>query len=172
MGAVYNSLEDVDLSGDQFTAPLPLGPEERGVAHILEHLAFNATEQYSNHDIVTFLESIGASFGACQNAYTSADETCYTLMVPTSDLQLLDKSISVLAEFAARIRCAPGDLAKERGAVLEELRLTKDSSGRLAHAHWKLLLQGCRYEHRLPIGLESIIRNIPAEAVAAFYRRW
>jgi hypothetical protein len=62
-------------------------------------------QHYSNHDIVTFLESIGASFGACQNAYTSADETVYTLMVPTADGELLDKSIAVLSEFAARIRC-------------------------------------------------------------------
>jgi predicted Zn-dependent peptidase len=61
-------------------------------------------QRYSNHDIVNFLESIGASFGACQNAYTSADETVYTLMVPTADLALLDKSIAVLSEFAARIR--------------------------------------------------------------------
>jgi hypothetical protein len=63
-----------------------------------------ALQRYSNHDIVNFLESIGASFGACQNAYTSADETVYTLMVPTADSALLDKSIAVLSEFAARIR--------------------------------------------------------------------
>jgi hypothetical protein len=63
-----------------------------------------ALQHYSNHDIVSFLESIGASFGACQNAYTSADETVYTLMVPTADGELLDKSIAVLSEFAARIR--------------------------------------------------------------------
>ncbi|WIA32467.1 hypothetical protein OEZ86_003287 [Tetradesmus obliquus] len=150
---------------------------ERGVAHILEHLAFNATQRYSNHDIVAFLESIGASFGACQNAYTSADETVYTLMVPTAaengdNAALLEESIAVLSEFAARIRCAPEDLAKERGAVMEELRMCNDSGGRLAAAHWKLLLQGCRYENRLPIGLESVIKGVPADAIAAFYRRW
>lgn len=61
-------------------------------------------QNYNNHDIVTFLESIGASFGACQNAYTSADETVYTLMVPTTDLKLLEQSIQVVAEFAAQIR--------------------------------------------------------------------
>jgi predicted Zn-dependent peptidase len=67
-------------------------------------LESHALQRYSNHDIVNFLESIGASFGACQNAYTSADETVYTLMVPTADTALLDKSIAVLSEFAARIR--------------------------------------------------------------------
>ncbi|GFH32079.1 peptidase M16 family protein, partial [Haematococcus lacustris] len=57
---------------------------EAGVAHIVEHLAFNATESFSNHQIVKFLESIGAGFGACQNAYTSSDETCYQLVLPVS----------------------------------------------------------------------------------------
>lgn len=74
-------------------------------------------QRYSNHDIVAFLESIGASFGACQNAYTSADETVYTLMVPTAaengdNAALLEESIAVLSEFAARIRC---------GCMLERL---------------------------------------------------
>lgn len=55
---------------------------ERGVAHILEHLAFNATEKFSNHELIHFLESIGAPFGACQNAHTSLDETVYTFKVP------------------------------------------------------------------------------------------
>jgi predicted Zn-dependent peptidase len=66
--------------------------------------AYVALQNYSNHDIVAFLESIGASFGACQNAYTSADETCYTLMVPTDKWELVDKSLAVMAEFAFRIR--------------------------------------------------------------------
>jgi predicted Zn-dependent peptidase len=61
-------------------------------------------QNYAHHAIVKFLESIGASFGACQNAYTSCDETVYTLMVRTDDDQLLDTSIGVLSEFAARIR--------------------------------------------------------------------
>ena len=77
--------------------------EERGVAHIVEHLAFSATKQYSNHDIVKFLESIGAEFGACQNAYTSADETVFELMVPIDKEGLLGKALSVLAEFSSEV---------------------------------------------------------------------
>ena len=108
---------------------------ERGVAHILEHLAFNATEvccekriatvqwlsgimtrtnnisgmslplqRYQNHDIIKFMEKIGAQFGACQNATTSVDETVYTLEVPTDEEGLLEQSIQVLAEFAFGIR--------------------------------------------------------------------
>lgn len=77
--------------------------EERGVAHIVEHLAFSATKKYTNHDIVRFLESIGAEFGACQNAVTSADETVYELFVPVDKPELLPQAISILAEFSSEV---------------------------------------------------------------------
>ncbi|KAF2285167.1 hypothetical protein GH714_038912 [Hevea brasiliensis] len=66
--------------------------EERGVAHIVEHLAFSATTKYTNHDIVKFLEGIRAEFGACQNAVTSADETVYELFVPVDKPELLSQA--------------------------------------------------------------------------------
>jgi len=77
--------------------------DERGVAHIVEHLAFSATKKYTNHDIVKFLESIGAEFGACQNAVTSADDTVYELLVPVDKPGLLSQAISVLAEFSSEV---------------------------------------------------------------------
>ncbi|KAK9820030.1 hypothetical protein WJX72_005269 [[Myrmecia] bisecta] len=145
---------------------------EQGIAHIVEHLAFNATEKYSNHDLVKFLESIGAEFGACQNAYTSADETVYELLVPVDDLSTLQETFSVLAQFATKIRCAPEDLQKERGAVLEEWRMGKDQRGRSQQSHWKLLLEGNKYADRLPIGQEQTIKTVPAAVVRGFYERW
>lgn len=77
--------------------------DERGVAHIVEHLAFSATRKYTNHDIIKFLESIGAEFGACQNAVTSADDTVYELLVPVDKPELLSQAISVLAEFSSEV---------------------------------------------------------------------
>lgn len=77
--------------------------EERGVAHIVEHLAFSATKRYTNHDIIKFLESIGAEFGACQNASTSPDETIYELLVPIDKPELLSQAISILAEFSTEV---------------------------------------------------------------------
>ncbi|GAX81449.1 hypothetical protein CEUSTIGMA_g8878.t1 [Chlamydomonas eustigma] len=145
---------------------------EQGVAHILEHLAFNATEKYSNHEIVKFLESIGAEFGACQNAYTSADETVFQLVVPTDKPELLERALEVLAEFAFGIRCAPQDLKKERGAVLEEWRMTRDAAGRAQEAHWKLIMKGSKYADRLPIGTEAVIRGVSSEVVKGFFDRW
>ncbi|XP_039071636.1 zinc protease PQQL-like isoform X2 [Hibiscus syriacus] len=145
---------------------------ERGVAHIVEHLAFSATKKYTNHDIVKFLESIGAEFGACQNAVTSSDETVYELFVPIDKPELLSQAISVLAEFSSEIRASKDDLEKERGAVMEEYRGNRNASGRMQEAHWALMMEGSKYAERLPIGLEKIIRTVSSETVKQFYKKW
>ncbi|XP_050218354.1 zinc protease PQQL-like [Mercurialis annua] len=146
--------------------------EERGVAHIVEHLAFSATEKYTNHDIVKFLESIGAEFGACQNAVTSSDETLYELFVPVDKPELLSRAISVLAEFSTEVRVSKEDLEKERGAVMEEYRGNRNAGGRMQDAHWTLMMQGSKYADRLPIGLEKVIKTVSAETVKKFYKKW
>uniref|UniRef100_A0A2P2LQ17 Putative zinc protease PqqL isoform X1 n=2 Tax=Rhizophora mucronata TaxID=61149 RepID=A0A2P2LQ17_RHIMU len=146
--------------------------EERGVAHIVEHLAFSATNKYTNHDIVKFLESIGAEFGACQNAVTSADDTVYELFVPVDKPELLSQAISVLAEFSSEIRVSKDDLEKERGAVMEEYRGHRNASGRMQDAHWALLMEGSKYAERLPIGLEKVIRTVSSGTVKQFYKNW
>ncbi|CAI9259574.1 unnamed protein product [Lactuca saligna] len=146
--------------------------EERGVAHIVEHLAFSATKKYTNHDIVKFLESIGAEFGACQNAVTSSDETVYELFVPIDKPELLSQAISVLAEFSSEIRVSAEDLEKERGAVMEEYRANRNANGRMQDAHWLLMMEGSKYAERLPIGLEKVIRTVSPETVKRFYTKW
>lgn len=145
---------------------------ERGIAHIVEHLAFSATKKYNNHDIVKFLESIGAEFGACGNAYTSFDETVYELFVPIDKPGLLSEAISILSEFSSEIRISPEDLDKERGAVLEEYRQGRDASGRLSEATFASIMKGSNYANRLPIGLENVIRSAPAEVAKQFYKKW
>uniref|UniRef100_A0A3B6FQC9 Uncharacterized protein n=1 Tax=Triticum aestivum TaxID=4565 RepID=A0A3B6FQC9_WHEAT len=146
--------------------------DERGVAHIVEHLAFSATSRYTNHDIVRFLESIGAEFGACQNALTSSDETIYELLVPVDKPGLLSQAISVLAEFSSEVRVSAEDLEKERGAVLEEYRGGRNATGRMQDSHWTLLFEGSKYAECLPIGTEKVIRTVTHEAVRNFYHKW
>ncbi|XP_044463821.1 zinc protease PQQL-like isoform X1 [Mangifera indica] len=146
--------------------------DERGVAHIVEHLAFSATKKYTNHDIVKFLESIGAEFGACQNAVTSADDTVYELFVPVDKPELLSQAISILAEFSTEVRVSKDDLEKERGAVMEEYRGNRNATGRMQDAHWVLMTEGSKYAERLPIGLEKVIRTVSSETVKIFYRKW
>ncbi|KAJ7536029.1 hypothetical protein O6H91_12G054400 [Diphasiastrum complanatum] len=146
--------------------------EERGVAHIVEHLAFSATRRYTNHDIVRFLESIGAEFGACQNASTSPDETIYELLIPIDKPELLPQAISILAEFSTEIRASEEDLDKERGAVLEEYRGSRNALARMQEAHWLLMMKGSKYADRQPIGLEKVIKTVSAKCVQDFYHRW
>ncbi|OIV93964.1 hypothetical protein TanjilG_05667 [Lupinus angustifolius] len=146
--------------------------DERGVAHIVEHLAFSATKRYTNHDIVKFLESIGAEFGACQNAVTSVDDTVYELFVPVDKPELLSKAISILAEFSSEIRVSKDDLEKERGAVMQEYRGSRNATGRLQDAHWVLMIEGSKYAKRLPIGLERVIRTVSPDTVKSFYKKW
>ncbi|OMO91641.1 hypothetical protein COLO4_18247 [Corchorus olitorius] len=146
--------------------------DERGVAHIVEHLAFSATKKYTNHNIVKFLESIGAEFGACQNASTSEDETIYELFVPIDKPELLSEAIEVLAEFSSEIRLAKEDLEKERGAVMEEYRKDRDADGRILDDYWPLVLQGSKYAERLPIGLENVIKTVSCQTLKQFYQKW
>jgi predicted Zn-dependent peptidase len=148
--------------------------DERGVAHLVEHLAFRATQNFGNFEIVRFLESIGAEFGPCQNAYTSMDETVYELLVPIDDAgsKNLTKALAVLSEFASRVRISDADVNDERGAVLEEMRMGRDARGRASEAYWKLLMKDSLYAERLPIGLESVIKKGNPAVFRKFYEKW
>ncbi|XP_021276229.1 zinc protease PQQL-like [Herrania umbratica] len=146
--------------------------DERGVAHIVEHLAFSATKKYTNHNIVKFLESIGAEFGPCQNAVTSFDETVYKLLVPVDKPEPLSEAIQVLSEFSSEIRLSKDDLEKERGAVMEEYRNNRNASGRIFDAYWTLMMEGSKYAERLPIGLENVIKTVSSQTLKQFYQKW
>lgn len=145
---------------------------ERGIAHIIEHLGFSATKSYENHEIVKFLESIGAPFGACQNAYTTFDRTVYTLHVPTDKEELLPESLKILREFAFYTRISQEDLDKERKVVLEEWRESKSPKGRMFEQYIEALCKNCKWSERLPIGKEEVIRNVSAETLRKFYQKY
>mmetsp|Transcript_32292 Transcript_32292/g.73833 ORF Transcript_32292/g.73833 Transcript_32292/m.73833 type:complete len:1101 (-) Transcript_32292:28-3330(-) len=145
---------------------------ERGIAHIIEHLGFSATKAYENHAIVKFLESIGAPFGACQNAYTSFDRTVYTLHVPTDKEGLLEEALTVLREFAYYTRIADEDLEKERKVVMEEWRESRNAQGRLFERYICALAKGCKYCERLPIGKEEVICQVASDTLRGFYSRF
>jgi predicted Zn-dependent peptidase len=148
------------------------GEGERGAAHVVEHLAFRCTESYEHFAIVNFLESIGAEFGACSNAYTSMDETVYELTIPTQKAEVLATSMHILSEFASAVRISNEDVACERGSVMEEWRLGRDARGRAAEAYWKTLMEGSLYAERSPIGLEDFIQNADPQVLRDFYAKW
>ena len=93
---------------------------QRGLAHFVEHMAFNGTERFEKQQIVDYLESIGSTFGADLNAYTSFDETVYWLEIPTDDPEILETAFQILSDWAYAVSFDPEEVELERDVVLEE----------------------------------------------------
>lgn len=147
--------------------------DQRGLAHVLEHMLFNGTERFPKLDLVQFLERTGMRFGGDVNAYTSFDETVYTLTVPTDSARLFDRAFDVLEDWAGAATLDPAEIDRERGVVIEEWRArTQTAQGRISNRLVPALLPGSRYAERLPIGDTAVIRRAPAAALQRFYRDW
>ena len=146
--------------------------DQRGLAHFLEHMAFNGTERFEEPELVRYLESVGTRFGPDLNAYTSFDETVYMLQVPTDSADVFSTGLDVLREWAGRIALADSAIERERGVVLEEWRLGKGAGERMNREQFPVLFADSRYADRLPIGLPEVIETAPPEALRRFYRDW
>ena len=146
--------------------------DQRGLAHFIEHMAFNGTQNFKPGELVTFLESIGARFGPHVNASTSFDETIYMLDVPTDRDGYVDKGLLALHDFASGVLLLPDEVEKERGVVLEEWRGRLGAGSRTTDKQLPVLLQGSRYAERLPIGTPEVIKGAPRERLMAFYQKW
>lgn len=146
--------------------------DQQGLAHFLEHMAFNGTENFEKQELVNYLESIGMKFGPEINAYTSFDETVYMLMVPTDDDTIVDTAFDVLADWSRRLSLEPEEVIKERGVVLEEWRLGRGAGQRARDEHFPKIFHGARYAERLPIGQPEIIESADPDRLARFYSNW
>ena len=144
----------------------------RGLAHFLEHMAFNGTENFKPGELINFLESIGARFGPHVNAYTSFDETVYMLEVPTDRPGYVDRGLLALHDFAAGMQLLADEVEKERGVVIEEWRGRLGAGSRLTDKQLPVLLAKSRYAERLPIGTPETLKSFPRQRLLDFYRRW
>ena len=135
-------------------------------------MAFNGTERFAKQEIVDYLESIGSSFGAHLNAYTSYDETVYFLEIPTDDPDILEKAFQILSDWAYAISFEPDEVELERGVVLEEWRLGQGFDSRWRDGIYQALFGSSRYAERSPIGLPEVVENAPVEQLRAYYERW
>ncbi len=145
--------------------------DQRGVAHLIEHMAFNGTRHFRKNKLVSYLESIGMTFGGDLNANTSFDHTTYLLSLPLEG-EHLEKCITIMRDWADGIDFDPEEFDKERGVVLEEKRLRNTADYRLFVKSVPLLYTNPRYQQRLTIGLESVLRNIPVQRAKDFYNTW
>lgn len=146
--------------------------DQRGLAHFDEHMAFNGTAKYPKAEIVDSLEKLGMRFGADLNAYTDYDETVYQLEVPTDAPTGLSTGLDILHEWAGAVSYEPKEVDKERGVVLEELRLHKGVMQRVFDKHLQVELGDIRYAQRKTIGLASTLEKAPREALLRFYKDW
>lgn len=146
--------------------------DQQGLAHFLEHMAFNGTAHFPKSEIVSFIESLGMRFGADLNAYTSFDETVYMLTVPTDNPEALDRAFLVLEDWAHNISLDPAEIEKERGVVMEEWRLRRGAGARITDKLFPILLKGSRYADRIPIGKTEILQNFKPEVLKRFYTDW
>ena len=146
--------------------------DQRGLAHFVEHMAFNGTERFDEPELVRYLESVGTRFGPDLNAYTSFDETVYMLQVPTDSADIFQTGLDVLREWAGRVTLADSAIERERGVVLEEWRSGRGANERMNREQFPVIYAGSRYAERLPIGLPDVIETAPADRLRAFYRDW
>ncbi|MDC7222491.1 MAG: insulinase family protein [Spirochaetales bacterium] len=146
--------------------------DQRGLAHFLEHMAFNGTESYPQNELVEYLQSLGMGFGPDINASTSFDETIYKLTVNTASEGELEKALAVLSEWAFRINITEEEVEKEKPVILEERRMGRDATGRMREKSFPIIFHDSSYGERLPIGTEEVIRNATAESLREFYLDW
>ena len=146
--------------------------KQRGLAHFLEHLAFNGSENYKPGTMVEFFQRMGMSFGGDTNASTSFERTVYLLELPDTKDATIDEGLKVFGDFAGRLLLEPGEIDKERGIILSEKRTRDSVSWRTFVAQLNFLLEGTMFPKRLPIGEAEVIQNATREDFLDYFNAW
>lgn len=145
---------------------------QRGLAHFLEHMCFNGTDNFPDNRIIKYCESIGVKFGQNLNAYTSTDETVYNIDdVPVTESNV-DSCLLILHDWSDGLTLDPKEIDKERGVIHEEWRMRSSASGRMFERNLPTLFPESRYGHRYPIGLMSVVDNFKPAELRAYYEKW
>lgn len=146
--------------------------EQRGLAHFLEHMAFNGTDHFKDNELVDFLASKGAKFGKDLNAHTSYGETVYKLQLPTSDINFVDSTLTILSDWAGGFLLDSAQIEKERGVIFSEWRSKQGPKNEASNSFLDELLNGSRFSKRKVIGDTAVILHCPQEKLRSFYRSW
>ena len=142
---------------------------EEGIAHFLEHMAFNGTEKYKSNDLIRELEKMGVAFGPELNAYTYFDETVYMLDGQSKDLE---KFVDILHQWGFKMVLDPKEIEKEKGVVIEEWRQDTGVGKEQREFYQQYIFRGSTYLERMPIGLVASIEAFTRDRVENFYKRW
>lgn len=147
--------------------------KQRGLAHFLEHMAFNGSEHYPDSTLLDYTRSLGVGFGDDLNAYTSIDQTVYRICnVPVKRSTALDSCLLILKDWSNGLTLADKEIDKERGVVHQEWQLSSSAIMRIYDRVLPKLYPGSKYGNRLPIGLMSIVDNFPYQDLRDYYKKW
>lgn len=146
--------------------------DQRGVAHFLEHMAFNGSRNFAPGTLVEFFQRMGMSFGGDTNASTGFDRTLYLLELPETSEATLAEGLRVFGDYAAGLLLAPAEIDRERGIILSEKRARDTVGFRTAVAQFEFMLGDTLLPRRMPIGTVEVIQGAPRERFVAFWDRW
>ncbi|MDE5784597.1 MAG: insulinase family protein [Prevotella sp.] len=146
---------------------------QRGLAHFLEHMAFNGSEHFKGNGIIDFTRSLGVEFGSDLNAYTSIDQTVYRVCnVPTKRITALDSCLLILKDWSNGLLLEADEIDKERDVIHNEWRLGEGPSQRMIQRALPKMYPGSKYGERLPIGLMSVVDSFRPQTLQAYYQKW
>ena len=147
--------------------------DQRGLAHLLEHLAFNGSEHFQGNSLQEYLQSIGVEYGRNLNAYTSIEKTVYYFTdVPTTRMSAVDSCMLILKDWSNGISLTKEAINDERDVVHNEYRMRMVGQQRILERALPKLYPGCKYGYRMPIGLMSVVDGCDPEPLRAYYRKW
>ena len=154
---------------------LDCGLSQRGLAHFLEHMAFNGSEHFNGEGkgIIDYTRSLGVAFGADLNAYTSIAETVYNINdVPSTRQSAIDSCLLILKDWSTGLLLTDEEIDKERGVIHEEWRLGQSAQMRMLERQLETLFPGSKFGKRLPIGLMSVVDNFEYKELRDYYHKW
>lgn len=147
---------------------------QMGLAHFLEHMAFNGTKNFpGKKTMLNYLETIGVKFGANVNAYTSFDETVYNLSdVPVIRESIIDSCLLVLHDWSGFIALKEEQIDEERKVIKEEWRTRSGAQYRIWDKQLPVIFEGSKYANRMPIGTMEVVENFPYQTLREYYHKW
>ena len=152
-------------------------PQQRGLAHFLEHMAFNGTKNFPGDEtglgIIPWCETKGIKFGTNLNAYTSVDQTVYNISnVPTENINVVDSCLLILHDWSSAIDLADKEIDKERGVIREEWRSRNSGMLRIMTNAQPTMYPDSKYSDCMPIGSIDVINNFPYQDIRDYYAKW
>ena len=146
---------------------------QNGLAHFLEHMAFNGTKNFPGKGIINYFETVGVKFGYNINAFTSVDETVYNLSdVPTTREGIIDSALLVLHDWSSFITLDPQEIDNERGVIREEWRTGRSAERRMYKQNMATIYKGSKYATRDVIGDINVINNFKHQEIKDYYAKW